>query len=95
MRPSPASQAVDTPLDASSGQLASALVPANDRDQLREAIRDAGQRRTRADQAKREATAQLADLFAKGTSLGLTVTEMERLAQVSRQGFYDIRARSE
>ncbi len=57
----------------------------------RAAIRKAGQARTRAEREKRRATDELRKALDQGANVGLTVREMERLADVSRQGYYVIR----
>jgi len=71
-----------------SGQTTS--VPAMDRDEIAARIARAGRRRTRAMEAKRDASAELAELIPLARKAGIGVTEIVRLSGMSPRGVYDM-----
>jgi len=71
-----------------SGQTTS--VPPMDRDEIAARIARAGRRRTRAMEAKRDASAELAELIPLARKAGIGVTEIVRLSGMSPRGVYDM-----
>jgi hypothetical protein len=71
-----------------SGQTTS--VQAMDRDEIAARIPRAGRRRTRAMEAKRDASAELAELIPLARKAGIGVTEIVRLSGMSPRGVYDM-----
>jgi len=61
-----------------------------DRDEIAARIARAGRRRTRAMEAKREASQELADLIPLARRAGIGVTEIVRLSGMSPRGVYDM-----
>jgi DNA invertase Pin-like site-specific DNA recombinase len=62
---------------------------APDLDACRRGLREAARRRERADRLKAKANAELAELIRQGLELELPVTEIARLAGLSRWSVYD------
>jgi hypothetical protein len=58
-------------------------------DDLRTKLADAGARRSAALAAKREASAELAELIPRAVRAGLRPSEIQRLTGVSKQGVRD------
>lgn len=58
-------------------------------DELRAKLADVGARRAAAVAAKREASAELAELIPKAVKAGVRPSEIVRLTGVSKQGVYD------
>jgi DNA invertase Pin-like site-specific DNA recombinase len=56
------------------------------------AIRLAAKRRDRADQARREAVADLRERVREAQAAGVSITRIAREAGLSRQGVYDVLA---
>jgi hypothetical protein len=54
------------------------------------AIRRAGRRRDRAEQARREAMVELREWCAKAHAEGVSITQIARESGLSRQGVYDL-----
>lgn len=71
-----------------SGRITS--VPTMDREEIAAGIARAGRRRTRAMEAKRDASAELAELIPLARRAGIGVTEIVRLSGMSPRGVYDI-----
>ena len=65
-------------------------VPTMDRDEIAARIARAGRRRTRAMEAKREASQELAELIPLARRVGIGVTEIVRLSGMSPRGVYDM-----
>jgi hypothetical protein len=61
-----------------------------DRDEIAARIARAGRRRTRAMEAKRDASAELAELIPLARRAGIGVTEIVRLSGMSPRGVYDM-----
>ena len=71
-----------------SGQITT--VPAMDRDEIAARVARAGKRRTKAMQAKREASQELAELIPLARQAGIGVTELVKLSGMSHRGVYDM-----
>jgi DNA invertase Pin-like site-specific DNA recombinase len=56
------------------------------------AIRQAAKRRERADKARREATADLRERIREAQAAGVSIAQIAREANLSRQGVYDLLA---
>ncbi len=65
-------------------------VPTMDRDEIAARIARAGRRRTKAMEAKRDASAELAELIPLARRAGIGVTEIVRLSGMSPRGVYDM-----
>jgi hypothetical protein len=63
---------------------------AMDRDEIASRIARAGRRRTRAMEAKRDASQELAELIPLARRAGIGVTEIVRLSGMSPRGVYDM-----
>jgi hypothetical protein len=61
-----------------------------DRDEIAARVARAGRRRTRAMEAKREASHELAELIPLARRAGIGVTEIVRLSGMSPRGVYDM-----
>lgn len=61
-----------------------------ERDTAVKRIQAAARKREEADRAKREATEELRHYCREGQSAGISVTEIARLAGLSRQAVYDL-----
>jgi DNA invertase Pin-like site-specific DNA recombinase len=55
-------------------------------------VRQAAQRRERADKARREATAELRERIREAQAAGVPIAQIAREAGLSRQGVYDLLA---
>jgi DNA invertase Pin-like site-specific DNA recombinase len=55
-----------------------------------QALRRAAKRRLRADEAKREATAELRERIRDAREAGVSIAQIAREAGLSRQGVYDL-----
>ena len=61
-----------------------------ERAQIIRALRQQAKRRTKADQARREATGELRDWCRKAQAAGIPITQIASEAGLSRQGVYDL-----
>jgi DNA-binding phage protein len=59
-----------------------------DADEIRRELREAGRRRTDALAARDAATARIAELAPAATAAGIPMTEVARLAGITRQAIY-------
>ncbi len=62
----------------------------NDRSQYVREVRKAANRRQKADDARRKATAGLRDWCRQAHEAGVSITEIAGVAGLSRQGLYDL-----
>lgn len=59
-------------------------------DDIRSCLEEAGERRAQADQARDEAMHDIHRLLCEGLDAELSISEMARLAGISRQTVYDL-----